>query len=39
MSPSIQAEYEAGCGLLVARDFDPGQNPERRLYDLEGCHP
>jgi len=39
MSPSVQAEYEAGCALLVARDLDSGQNPERRLYDLQACRP
>ena len=39
MSPSVQAEYETGCALLVARDSDSGQNPERRLYDLQACRP
>jgi hypothetical protein len=39
MSPSVQAEYVAGCASLVARDIDSGQNPERRLYDLQACRP
>jgi hypothetical protein len=39
MRPALHAEYEAGCASLVARDLDSGQNPDRRLYDLQACGP
>jgi hypothetical protein len=39
MSPAVQAEYEVGCASLIACDLDSGQNPERRLYDLQACRP